>query len=421
MKKTITSRKWRVTSWCVKTERTTKIPEETVRTKFFFFFFLFFLFCFCFVFLGVCRVSLCWQPGWGSVTSLIASFVENLKRFKSEAYEERERGDRGYRRGGGGGGRGYGGFDKGPSNVIFMKGLSLDADEQYVVDLVKEFQPVKLVVFHFKGRALVEFGDEDACKRALEYLKGANILGQSSFPILVELSRTGPIREHQGVTVAPGGLIIRDENAKVANEKIVKICVKGSSYPVTAASIYGAVSPFGAPIRIATFKSFDEAVNALVEFNNAQDAANVVKALEGQFLYTGRIGLMKVNLSSVAEVLIKDSSSDRSWDLATAGGPPVAQPVPTHTPQNQYNVNYVPQPVGRGAPPQGMYGAVTPGAMQYNAPHEAYYGGAPGGGRGHQAPPGRYGDPYAGGGRGQPAYMPHGQAPYRGGAPGGGG
>jgi hypothetical protein len=85
----------------------------------------------------------------------------------------------------------------------------------------------------------------------------------------------------------------------------LQICCKGSLFPVNAATIYAAVSPYGAPSKIATYKSFDEAVNALVEFDTDTEAANVVQNLDGQFLYTGRIGLMKCSLSYQTEVIIK--------------------------------------------------------------------------------------------------------------------
>ncbi len=144
------------------------------------------------------------------------------------------------------------------------------------------------------------------------------------------------------MVVGPDGKVIR--GASSVNQRIVKICCKGigfsssshvhkvvvliclsllffsfffffffffflrfkgSVFPVNAASIFAAVSPYGSPSKIATYKSFDEAVNALVEFDTDAEAANVVQNLDGQFLYTGRIGLMKCSLSYQTEVIIK--------------------------------------------------------------------------------------------------------------------
>jgi RNA recognition motif-containing protein len=90
-----------------------------------------------------------------------------LKRFKPESYE-------------------LGGRDRykpyprdQPSNTLFVKNLRLDVDEQKVVDMVKPFMPMKVVVFHFKGRALIEFPDENSCLNAMNYLNNSTGLGEA--------------------------------------------------------------------------------------------------------------------------------------------------------------------------------------------------------------------------------------------------
>ena len=188
--------------------------------------------------------------------------------------------------------------------------------------MCEAFKPTKLMVFHFKGRALIEFADEASVLGAIDHLNASSGLGRDGGRLMADRSHTGPIRPDQGVSVGEGGTLVPAEHARASSGKIVKLCIKGCVYPITAASIYGAVAPFGAPVKIATFKSFDEAVNALVELDSTAEAAAVVRELDGQFLFTGRIGLMKVSLAYQEEVIIKDPSSDRSWDRSTAQGPP---------------------------------------------------------------------------------------------------
>ncbi len=219
-----------------------------------------------------------------------------------------------------------------PSNALFVKNLRYDVDEQKMVDMVRPFQPTKVVVFFFKGRALIEFADESSCVNAMNFLNNSAGLGEGGGKVTAERSNTGPIREGQGLPVGPDGTVLRDGNQRMLNQRIVKICCKGSLYPVNAAAIFAAVSPYGAPVKIATYKSFDEAVNALIEFETETEAANVVKSLDGQCLYAGRVGLMKCSLSHQAEVIIKENNPERNWDRAAGMGPPQGHPSKTPVP-----------------------------------------------------------------------------------------
>jgi hnRNP-L/PTB/hephaestus splicing factor len=228
---------------------------------------------------------------------------------------------------------------------LFVKCLRSDANEQQVVDMVRPFRPVKVVVFHLRGRALVEFADDASCVGAMNYLNTSAGLGEGGGRVHAERSNTGAIRDGQGLVVGPDGAV-QHEGAQRVNQRMVKICCKGSTYAVNAAAVHAAVLPYGAPCRIATYKSFDDAVNALVEFDTAADAANVVKSLDGQFLYAGRVGLMKCSLSHQTEVIIKETSSDRNWDRAVS-------PTPAAKGQPHYQ---------QGAPGAPAVAAVAPAA-----------------------------------------------------------
>lgn len=252
-----------------------------------------------------------------------------------------------------------------PSPVVHVRGLSETVVEQDLVDTLQNFGCISYVIMMPKKRqALVEFEDINGATECVNYAQ-TNQLYVSGHPAFFNFSTSQKIQR-------PGG----PEDMRTANH-ILLFTILNPQYPITVEVMQTICSPYGQVQRIVIFKK--NGVQAMVEFENVEQAKRAKQALNGADIYSGCCTL-KIEYAKPTKLNVVRNDNE-SWDYSNPS-------LGSH-PDVRRGGGGGGGP-GMGPPPGSHGGGYGPGPMYEGDGYDNYCGGG-GGGRGYGMQPDRYG------------------------------
>eukprot|EP00736_Rhodelphis_marinus_P012874 Rmarinus@m.10728 len=186
-----------------------------------------------------------------------------------------------------------GGYDAQPSKVLLVRSVPLDSTRESVTEIFSQFgRVIYVIIMPEKGQALVEFSSLEEAKKAMQ--------SNDAQPIFVGYNTV------QCVYSTNQTLSRRDGSLSQGSNRVLLFNILNPSYEITTDVMYQVTSTYGKVLRIVVMKK--TGVQALVEFETAQQAAAAKAALEGHNIYEGCCTMM-ITYSTLRELTVRTNSS----------------------------------------------------------------------------------------------------------------
>ncbi|KAJ4747723.1 Polypyrimidine tract-binding protein-like protein [Rhynchospora pubera] len=196
-----------------------------------------------------------------------------------------------------------------PSKVIHVRNVGQEITEADLLQLVRPFGTVtKLVMIRSKNQALLQLDELESAVSALEYyttvqphVRGRNIYLQ--FSSHQELTTTGD---------GEGNSHMRQSDQELPPNRILLVTIHHMTYPITVDILHQVFSPYGFVEKIVTFQK-TAGFQALIQFEQQQDAIEANDALHGRNIYDGCCQI-EIQYSNLQELQVH-YNGERSRDF----------------------------------------------------------------------------------------------------------
>ncbi|XP_053403977.1 heterogeneous nuclear ribonucleoprotein L-like isoform X2 [Mercenaria mercenaria] len=290
------------------------------------------------------------------------------------------------------------------SPVVHVRGLPDRVIEDDIVAAVQHFGSVAYVILiPRRNQALVEFTDVKGSSACVNFANANQLLIRGQ-PAYFNYSTSQRIQRPSDVEV--GGQPFAPAN------KILLFTVLNAKYPITVDVMHTICSPHGRVEKIVIFKK--QAVQSMVQFENAESAKNAREQLNDCDIYSGCCTL-RIEYAKTDELHVR-ANNNESWDYTipqqapTRKNPPLlADPRYTAAPTPYDEFEEYPQQgqVAQGRPGYGGQYGEGDGGYDQGFPQQAGRGMGRGMAAGQRMAPQQYGqEAQVGFGRGAPARGP---------------
>ncbi|KAM4772777.1 heterogeneous nuclear ribonucleoprotein L-like [Rhinophrynus dorsalis] len=186
------------------------------------------------------------------------------------------------------------------SPVVHIRGLCESVVEADLVEALTKFGTICYVMMMpFKRQALVEFEDIEFSKKCVNFAtrEPVYIAGQQAY---FNYSTSKRITRPANTEDPSGG------------NKVLLLSIQNPLYPITVDVLYSVCNPVGKVERIVIFKR--NGIQAMVEFENINNAQKAKAALNGADIYAGCCTL-KIEYARPTRLNVIRNDND-SWDYS---------------------------------------------------------------------------------------------------------
>ncbi|KAL0483831.1 polypyrimidine tract-binding protein [Acrasis kona] len=215
-----------------------------------------------------------------------------------------------------------------PTRVIHFRHVAQGTTQSDLVDLCSPYGKVTHILLLKNNQALVQFADLACAMQFIQHcgadkslrpnVRGATI--HPSYSSHKELTKGGleeGAKPNKKAATQDGEK--EEGESKHGPNRIILVTVHNvNQYTVNADTIYQVFHPFGTIEKIVMFVK-PVGLQALVQYQDAQEAAKARQSLSGLSLYNNNICSLSVQYSNLTELTVHQNS-DKSRDYTKSGG-----------------------------------------------------------------------------------------------------